>query len=408
MHSILAAEIKANGITSKITAKRWLTPVLFEALEHSVGDTFSEKIYLIANGRTEKEKCGICGKPRAKFISQKVGYRQSCSSSCESTKLKIQRTCVERFGVPNPFQSDFIKDKIADTVNERYGGSFTKTQAYREQTERTCITKYNTQHHSQNSEIKRKSIQTRMERYGVQYSLQNPDIQAATRVSYNQTIGDRLTAKFIEDFELLEYTPRKSRFLCRTCDSVFTQKIYNGKAPRCYFCFPPFLKKEREFVKAVSAHFSTLRVITNDRSVIAPKEIDLWFPELGVGIEFDGQYWHSFGKEENVPAERKFHLLNKQILADSKGVIVLHVQEQEWDRDPSGVLEKIKNAITPKLPTVNIFEVNRLWNPYSRILIQDGWKIIGYTEPVLHSIMHKKENRIFIDAGTVIYENRIN
>lgn len=35
-----------------------------------------------------------------------------------------------------------------------------------------------------------------------------------------------------------------------------------------------------------------IRVIPNDRTVIRPKELDMYMPDFNIGIEYDGLYWH--------------------------------------------------------------------------------------------------------------------
>ena len=68
-----------------------------------------------------------------------------------------------------------------------------------------------------------------------------------------------------------------------------------------------------------------LSIITHNRDIINPKEIDVYFPDYNLAIEFNGNYWHSaniLGK--NYHQKKTFDCLEK-------GVRLLHIYEFEWD-----------------------------------------------------------------------------
>ena len=55
------------------------------------------------------------------------------------------------------------------------------------------------------------------------------------------------------------------------------------------------------------------------------KEIDIYIPSLKLGFEFNGNYWHSeLYKEQNYHQE-------KSILAQEKGISLIHIFEYEWN-----------------------------------------------------------------------------
>ena len=64
---------------------------------------------------------------------------------------------------------------------------------------------------------------------------------------------------------------------------------------------------------------------TNDRTILNGKEIDLYYPDLKLGIEFNGNYWHSDLKKSDA----KYHQ-NKSIEARNKGIRLFHIFEYEW------------------------------------------------------------------------------
>ena len=78
-----------------------------------------------------------------------------------------------------------------------------------------------------------------------------------------------------------------------------------------------------------------------DRTVLDGKEIDLYYPELQFGIEFNGNYWHS-----ELKKDRDYHK-NKSLLAMSKGVRLFHIFEYEWNNQLTR--EKIKHILSNKI-----------------------------------------------------------
>ena len=66
-------------------------------------------------------------------------------------------------------------------------------------------------------------------------------------------------------------------------------------------------------------------LLCNDRQLIQPNEIDIYLPNLNIGFEIDGLYWHN---EINKP-DKNYHL-NKTIECENKGIRLIHIFEDEW------------------------------------------------------------------------------
>lgn len=65
--------------------------------------------------------------------------------------------------------------------------------------------------------------------------------------------------------------------------------------------------------------------IKNDRTILDGKEIDFYFPDEKIGVEFNGNYWHS-----ELKKPKTYHQ-DKTLLAVSKGVRLIHFFEYEWN-----------------------------------------------------------------------------
>jgi hypothetical protein len=143
------------------------------------------------------------------------------------------------------------------------------------------------------------------------------------------------------------------KWRCRKCGNEFESKFnYNFKCRnkglptenyvRCPVCHPPQLPdgvsdKERELFEFI---LSLDRTATRSRrDVIHPYEIDVYVQGRRLGFEFDGLYWHS-----DACKEKSYHL-NKQEACAAKGIRLIHVFEDEWDKKAEIVKSRVKNIL---------------------------------------------------------------
>lgn len=77
--------------------------------------------------------------------------------------------------------------------------------------------------------------------------------------------------------------------------------------------------------------------IINDRSVIKPMELDLYFPKISKAIEIDGVYYHSFDK-----AVRRDKIKDQE--CKNKGIKILRITDTEINNS-GNVYEKIKEFL---------------------------------------------------------------
>ena len=79
------------------------------------------------------------------------------------------------------------------------------------------------------------------------------------------------------------------------------------------------------------------KVVTRDRQLLDGKEIDIYLPDYKIGIEYNGNYWHSYPVKD-----MKYHQ-DKSIQAAKIGIRLIHIFEYEWK--DSKIQEKIKNYL---------------------------------------------------------------
>lgn len=146
-----------------------------------------ERILCIQSGVTKQHICLKCGEYLRSTRKQggKISYPKYCSTKCSKNSNevieKIKQTCLDRYGVENPFQVNEFKQKTKQTNLDRYGvenPSFSKE--IRQKRVFSCIERYGVEHWTQ-TKMPRKSLEL----------LQNHDWL------YDRYVNNRVPALYI-------------------------------------------------------------------------------------------------------------------------------------------------------------------------------------------------------------------
>ena len=115
------------------------------------------------------------------------------------------------------------------------------------------------------------------ERYGYENPFYNPEQQAKIRKNNMEKYGGA-SPMCSEDIK------KKSRATCKEKYGVSNPCLLNpaSAAP-----------SSQELIIRSWLDEWGIAYITNDRSVIPPKELDIYIPSLKIAIECNGCYWHS-------------------------------------------------------------------------------------------------------------------
>lgn len=84
----------------------------------------------------------------------------------------------------------------------------------------------------------------------------------------------------------------------------------------------------------------SLSIEQSNRKLIKPLELDIIIPEKKIAIEYNGIRWHSekFGKDKN------YHL-NKTQLCKEQGYRLIHIWEDDYNRDPERELNFLRHTL---------------------------------------------------------------
>ena len=271
------------------------------------GCDLNESLYLLLQGKNTRPKC-LCGSElRFKTLSQ--GYSTYCSAKCREqnpiTAEKRKQTNRTKFGTDNAGQAESVKAKITATVQARYGANSVLAVP-------TIIEQAKAKRKYAQMEVTKKIIQTNLDKYGVPCTLNHDSIKEKARTTLLERYGVEHNSQIPE----VKEKKREQLFSYRK-KSVF----------------------EDEVVQLLLELGYSGQIVRNSRSIINPMEIDIWLPELKLGIECNGCYWHS------DPWKPKDYHKVKTDAVEAIGGKLIQLFDYEWNLKRDIVIHRLKSAI---------------------------------------------------------------
>lgn len=315
-------------------------------------------------------------------------YRQFCSTECARKSSivhsKIADTCQERYNGIG-LQSKEIKEKAQNTCIEKYGVinpyliESTKCKSHsndaREKAKQTSLKLYGVSNvllldknqqlaikaaHTPEVEAKRmESIRKHnLETYGVEYSFQIDEVKQLSRKTMLELYG----VEFAGQCELFALKRKQTqltqiRQFCIENDCTPNQEVIAKYGTGWYQSglfsgallkhksvlyvknsyldkianYEPikiinrFSKFEQEVFSYVKSIYNG-NILHNSRKIIVPLELDIYVPDKKIAIECNGVFWHS----TNNGIHKDYHL-NKTILCEKQNIRLIHIFENEWN-----------------------------------------------------------------------------
>lgn len=280
-------------------------PEFLQYIEKSYPEnlSFNEKVYRYLHNIKETPKC-ICGKS-LKFRSLKIGYSEFCSTKCSNSDpekiKKTKNTCQERYRSSSPAGNKDIQDKMRKTCLKKYG-----VDNYLKISRRT----------GELSEAsKQKMKETCIERYGVDNVMKLPkyqDIVNGNKDYKKLSEKDREARKnrvINQNPDIISiknglWTCRCPHPSCNKCNDKYyeitAQMYYDRRRDHtepCTILLAPSPNNNKDtsieiFVRRILDEHN-IKYISNDRTVLDGKELDIYIPNRGIAIECNGVFSHS-------------------------------------------------------------------------------------------------------------------
>lgn len=125
--------------------------------------------------------CPVCGNEIHVYCLQH--YPATCSVSCgvqNSQELRIKNS-LKKYGTERPLQSQEVKDKVKNTMFERYGGYTFQSQILMDKVKKTNLERYGVEISASNTELHKKNEETCLKKYGVTHTSKLPENRQKAR-----------------------------------------------------------------------------------------------------------------------------------------------------------------------------------------------------------------------------------
>ena len=301
-------------------------------------------------------------------------YNVEYASQSDEIKEKIKNTNLERYGYDSVFKSEKIKNKIKETNIKKFGAdSYMNTDEFKEKSRQTIFRKYESNHIS-------KSEKYRIEKFNIS---QHPN--------YIKYLNDSISLFKCDNGEDHDFEIRSDNYKTRNDMNI----------PLCTICYPisNFKSiKETELLKYIKSIYQG-EIISGYRDGL---EIDIYLPELNIGFEFNGLYWHS-----ELYKDKNYHLEKSEYFRE-KEIYLLHIWEDDWDCNRNIIENNIKNILNMDKKILSNYIITEIDDVESSIFLDKNHLngfiksliTLGiYNEGELISIMSfsKNKNFYFID-----------
>jgi len=140
---------------------------------------------------------------------------------------------------------------------------------------------------------------------------------------------DVVASGILNPYDYINNSEKNMKYACDKCGSTFTSSyaVLSDKSVKKHFCSScsgGVSSQEIEIVEFIESIYGG-EILTNIRSVIPPKELDIYLPDCNIAIEVHGMYWHSskFQKDKNIHYQ-------KYVSCKDKGIQLLQFWAEDW------------------------------------------------------------------------------
>lgn len=257
-------------------------------------------------------------------------YRELCKTTDLRERLSEAQKKVNR---ENPDRAKEIGKKVSEWYKNN-------PEKVKEKARKLSL-------HLQSNPDIRKSISNKIKEHYKNKEWREKKRECLSKSLYNKRISN-LTDSFKEQLSSILHPEDYSHLLsgevnslspvrvkCPTCGEYSTHLLYNlcsitnnriDTPIHCETCLHQLnsSKQEKEIRDFIHSFYDG-KVEENNRDIIPPYELDLFYPEKKIAIEYHGSYWHSDIYKKKTTHYQKFFLCRKL------GIRLLSVYSQDWE-----------------------------------------------------------------------------
>lgn len=342
--------------------------------------SYSERIYCILNNITSIPKCKICDNYlKFSLCKSPHGYGECCSQRCyhkyknwtKNTDFKsIYRKTKNEFFLTLKNKDIIDREKAIEFIGERIvktkGGlehKFINMSHYKnninELHDIILLTNNEIKFNENNikwserfyllyenvSNVCPKCLNNMKYRNFVKgYLCKHCNVKEGKYKKNKDIILNMLSKKFVILKEAKSLNDDKFLLECKSCNHISKYWLRNGKWAKgilCEKCELSSISRDELQIRDIITKLYDGEIIFNYRFKehrYGGREIDIYFPKLRIGIEYNGLYWHG---ETNKRIDPKYHL-NKTNLCEENDIRLIQIFEDEWLYKKDIVISRLK------------------------------------------------------------------
>jgi len=249
-------------------------------------------------------------------------------SKTDEFKEKIKETSLEKWGVDNPSKSEKVKKKIKETFLENWGvDNYSKTYEFKDKIKQTSLEKWGVDSYSKTEECKEKVNLDNKKKWGVN--------------NYNKSNLSKVGKKIFSENFITYLKNKTSLYKCEKGHEFEIRsdnylKRIESNISLCTVCNPigdSQSIKEKELYEYIKSIYNG-EIIQSWRDGL---EIDVYLPNLKLGFEFNGLYWHS-----DKWRDKNYHL-DKTKYFNEREIRIIHIWEDSWMIKNKIIKSQIRN-----------------------------------------------------------------
>lgn len=287
-------------------------------------------------------------------------------------KFGVSRTAiinlVKRFGLFK--DPDVVKANRKQAIMDKYGvESVMHVPEFAKRSQDVIMEKYGAKSPLVNESVAKKTAATMFERYGVRFPSQSKEIVQKKKDNYYKANG--VYAHFqkeIDHFDVWSDPDGLKAFLGSFSEkptyaelavyfnvdrTAINAKVLSLGLQDYVNVRPGFSSYESEIISFL---VDDLGIDANEiqHNVVgllpARREIDIYAPNYNIGIEFNGDYWHSDVFNTDHGGRSTYHQ-EKSLEAEKVGIFLFHIFEYEWndDKKRAGIQNRLRVLFSKNL-----------------------------------------------------------
>lgn len=300
-------------------------------------------------------------------------YGSEYYSQTEECKQRYKKTIKEKYGVNAPIQFPEFKEKSKQTNLKRYGVEWAmQCKEIKEKVRKCNVTRYGGLG-IQSPLLRQKIISTNRIKYGSDFGFGNASIQEKSKNSIRRKYHVDNFKQSLESLSEVIIDPSKAHlyFEFRENPQKYVSSHYNYKPSVKTLCsdlgvsdtpvYDVLIKKnckdivdrtktsymESEMYQFLITLVDKSDIIVNDRIQIKPQELDFYLPKYNFAIECNPTSTHnsSIASWEDTDVKTYNYHQKKSLLAQNKGIFLMHVFGYEWIHKKEILKSMIRNIL---------------------------------------------------------------